>query len=109
MTAAADELGARLRPLMPKGVEEKRMFGGLGFLVAGNMAIGTTAAGDLLVRADPTREAETLALPGAYRMMMGERAMKGFIAVHVAALTDDTVLRGWVERGFAYARTLPAK
>lgn len=109
MTAAADELGARLRPLLPRGVEEKRMFGGLGFLIAGNMAIGTTAAGDLLVRADPAREAETLALPGAYRMMMGERAMKGFIAVDVAALTDDIVLRGWVERGVAFARTLPAK
>lgn len=109
MTAAADELGARLRPLLPRGVEEKRMFGGLGFLIAGNMAIGTTAAGDLLVRADPACETESLALPGAYRMMMGERAMKGFIAVDAGALAEDIVLRGWVERGVAFARTLPAK
>ena len=109
MTAAADALGARLRPLLPSDVEEKRMFGGLGFLVSGNMAIGTTAAGDLLDRFDPSRETETLALPGAYRMMMGERPMKGFIAVAVSALADDATLAAWAGRGLAYARTLAPK
>ncbi len=65
MTATSDSLADRLRPLIV-GLAEKSMFGGKGFMLNGNMAIGTTAKGALLVRIDPSRQGEALARPGAY-------------------------------------------
>ena len=108
MTAASDEMGARLRPLL-KELEEKQMFGGLGFMLNGNMLIGTTAKGALLVRVDPARQAEALAKPGAYEMHMGPRPMSGFIAVDPAALPDAAAIKGWIAYATKYVKTLPAK
>lgn len=109
MSAASDAMGDRLRPLLGPGLVEKKMFGGLGFMLRGNMAIGTTAKGDLLVRIDPARQAEALAMPGAYQMHMGERPMTGFIAVDEEGTPDDGALRTWITYAIKFAETLPPK
>ncbi|MBI4920533.1 MAG: TfoX/Sxy family protein [Devosia nanyangense] len=109
MTAASDAMGDRLRPLVPKGLAEKKMFGGLGFMFRGNMVIGTTAKGALLVRVDPARQAEALKRAGAFEMHMGARAMTGFIAVDEDGTPDDAALKDWIAYAMTYAKTLPAK
>jgi TfoX/Sxy family transcriptional regulator of competence genes len=112
MTAASDALAARLRPVLARtklALVEKKMFGGSGFMLGGNMLIGTTARGDLLVRVDPDRMDETLTKPGAYVMQMGSRTMTGFIAVGADALPDDRTIRGWIDYAQRYVETLPAK
>jgi len=109
MSTASDALGARLRPLLPAGVIEKKMFGGIGFMLNGNMAIGTTANGELLVRIDPDKQAEALARPGAYQMHMGPRPMTGFIAVDASGTPDEAALGRWIAYALSYAETLPSK
>jgi TfoX/Sxy family transcriptional regulator of competence genes len=111
MTAASDEMGARLRPLLARkaGLVEKRMFGGIGFMLNGNMVIGTTAKGELLVRVDPDRIGEALKRPGAHQMEMGARTMTGFVAVGPKGTADEAALRGWIALAEGYVRTLPAK
>ena len=109
MSAQADAMGDRLRPLVPKGLVEKKMFGGLGFMLNGNMVIGTTAKGDLLVRVDPDKIELPLSKPGAYQMHMGPRPMTGFIAVDEAGTPDDAALRDWIAFALNYVKTLPAK
>ncbi|MBN9346194.1 MAG: TfoX/Sxy family protein [Devosia sp.] len=109
MTAASDELAARLRPLLKKaGVAEKKMFGGVGFMLDGNMLIGTTAKGALLVRIDPDTADEALAR-GAALMHMGPRVMSGFVSVDIDRLPDDTALRDWIAYATKYVKTLPPK
>ena len=108
MTAASDAMGARLRPLL-KGLVEKKMFGGLGFMLDGNMLVGTTAKGALLVRVDPDKIDEALARPGASAMHMGPRVMTGFIAVDPTALPDAAAIKDWIAYARAYVKTLPAK
>lgn len=106
-----EELAERIRdllgPALPE-VVEKKMFGGLGFLFGGNMAVAATGRGGLMVRVDPA-EAESL-IDGVLvvPMVMGGRPMKNWLRVDSDAV-DDAVLQEWVERGVAYARTLPAK
>ena len=108
MTAASDALADRLRPLL-LGLAEKSMFGGKGFMLNGNMAIGTTAKGALLVRIDPSRQSEALARPGAYEMHMGPRPMTGFIAVDPETLPDEAALHSWIAYARTYVETLPPK
>ena len=108
MSAASDALGDRLRPLLGPGLVEKKMFGGLGFMLRGNMAIGT-AKGELLVRINPDKQAEALAKPGAYQMHMGERPMTGFIAVDEEGTPDDDAQREWIAYAMKFAETLPPK
>ena len=111
MTAASDAMGDRLRPLLGNkpGIVEKKMFGGLGFMLDGNMVIGTTAKGALLVRVDPAKQAEALKRTGAFEMHMGPRAMTGFIAVDEEGTPDDAALKEWIAYAMKYAKTLPAK
>ena len=85
------------------------MFGGLGFMLHGNMLVGTTAKGALLVRVDPDRMAEALERPGAEPMHMGPKVMTGFLAVRPEALPDDASIKGWIDYALAYVKTLPAK
>ena len=111
MTAASDAIADRLRPLLGKkklSLEEKKMFGGTGFMLDGNMLIGTTAKGALLVRIDPDKAAEAEAR-GAEPMQMGPRVMKGFMAVQPDALPDDASIKAWIDYCLSYVRTLPAK
>ena len=109
MSTASDAMGDRLRPLLPTGLVERKMFGGIGFMLHGNMAIGTTAKGELLVRIDPDKQAEALARPGAYQMHMGARPMTGFIAVDASGTPDDVALGRWIAYALTYAETLPPK
>lgn len=110
MTAASDAMGLRLRPLLARlPIVEKKMFGGLGFMLNGNMLIGTTAKGDLLVRVDPEKISEALRRPGAYKMQMGAKTMTGFIAVGASGTRDDNALRGWIDFALEYVRTMPGK
>jgi TfoX/Sxy family transcriptional regulator of competence genes len=101
-------MGARLRPLLPKGLEEKKMFGGLGFMLNGNMVIGTTAKGALLVRIDPEKVDDALGR-GAELMHMGPRVMTGFVAVDPAKLPDAASIKAWVSYCLNYVKSLPPK
>ena len=109
MTAESDTMGDRLRPLIPKGLVEKKMFGGLGFMLNGNMLIGTTAKGALLVRVDPEKMDEALERPGAYAMHRGPKVMTGFIAVEPDTLPDAKAIDVWIAYAQSYVKTLPAK
>ena len=105
-----DELADRVRLLLAAhGLGEKRMFGGLAFLVHGHMALAASGSGGILVRVDPAQLESLLAEPGAEAFEMQGRPMKGWLRVDAAALDDDAVLRTWAERGVAYARSLPPK
>jgi TfoX/Sxy family transcriptional regulator of competence genes len=104
-----ESLAERIRGMLgDRPVEEKRMFGGLAFLVGGHMSVSASGKGGLLVRFDP---AETEALrgePGAEEFAMGGRGpMDGWLRVRPDVLDDDAVLQRWVDRGVRFAESLP--
>jgi TfoX/Sxy family transcriptional regulator of competence genes len=88
------------------GATEKKMFGGLAFLVGGNMAVAASGQGGLLVRVDPAESDALVASTAAEPMEMGGRTMSGWLRVDVE---DDDELAEWVDRGVSYARRLPPK
>jgi len=106
-----EELAARVRTLVADvpAVEEKKMFGGLGFIVAGNMAVGASGQGGLLVRVDPDESDALVESTQAYPMEMRGRTMAGWLRVDSADVAADDELARWVDRGVAYARSLPPK
>jgi TfoX/Sxy family transcriptional regulator of competence genes len=89
-------------------VTERRMFGGIAFLHRGNMAVGVSGD-DLMVRVGPDNTDAALARPGARVFDMTGRPMRGWILVDGAALTEDDVLGEWIEKGRAFAASLPPK
>jgi len=109
---AYDEvLAARIRELVAgeRGLTEKKMFGGLAFLIKGNMAVAASGQGGILVRVDPAQGAKLIARPEAEPMVMRGRAMEGWLRVDTAGLDTRRSLEQWVARGIAYAKSLPAK
>jgi TfoX/Sxy family transcriptional regulator of competence genes len=105
-----EELAERIRGLLPDvPVTEKKMFGGLAFLVGGNMAVAASGQGGLMLRCDPDESAELVQEPGASRMEMRGREMDGWLRVTSDAVADDEALRRWVDVGTSYAATLPPK
>jgi TfoX/Sxy family transcriptional regulator of competence genes len=103
-----EELADRIRVLVagePRLTEQK-MFGGLAFLVGGNMAVAASGQGGLLVRVDPAESDELVATTNASPMEMRGRTMQGWLRVDPG---DGRELAEWVERGTAFARSLPAK
>jgi TfoX/Sxy family transcriptional regulator of competence genes len=106
-----DALAARVRDLVGTGAEvtEKRMFGGLAFLVGGHMAVAASGQGGLMVRCDPDETDALLGEPGARPFEMRGREMAGWLRVDADGGTPADALRPWVERGVAYARSLPPK
>jgi TfoX/Sxy family transcriptional regulator of competence genes len=106
-----EELAERIRQAVDgePGVAEKRMFGGLAFLVGGNMAVAASSQGDLMLRCDPADSAELTAHPHVQRMQMRGREMDGWLRVDPQALGTAADLSRWVDVGVAYARSLPAK
>ena len=103
-------LADRIRDLLAneRNVTEKKMFGGLAFLVGGNMAVAASGQGGILVHVDP-REWEPLVAKGpAKPMVMRGRAMAGWLRVD-ADDVEGRALKTWVSRGAAYAGSLPAK
>jgi TfoX/Sxy family transcriptional regulator of competence genes len=104
--ALADRVRSRLAG--ERGLTEKAMFGGLAFLLDGNLAVGVRSD-DLMVRVGPEAADEALERPHARPSYMGERLMKGWILVAPAGLAGEEELAQWVRRGVQYARGLPAK
>jgi TfoX/Sxy family transcriptional regulator of competence genes len=106
-----EALAGRVRTLLAAEDEvvEMRMMGGLAFLVAGNMAVTVSGRGGLMVRVDPAETAALVGMPHASRMVMRGRELDGWIRVDGAGVETDAELRSWVDRGVAYAHTLPPK
>jgi TfoX/Sxy family transcriptional regulator of competence genes len=91
------------------GLTEQKMFGGLAFLIGGNMAIAASGQGGILVRVDPAESDELVASTPAHVMEMRGRQMAGWLRLDAEDVADDAVLAEWVERGTAYAASLPPK
>jgi TfoX/Sxy family transcriptional regulator of competence genes len=106
-----EELAARIRELVAgeSDLTEKKMFGGLAFLVGGNMAVAASGQGGILVRVDPAATDALVADTNARVFEMRGRSMQGWLRVDAKHVRTDRELAKWVERGTAYARTLPAK
>jgi TfoX/Sxy family transcriptional regulator of competence genes len=106
-----EDLANRIRELIAgeRNVTEKRMFGGLAFLVNGNMSVAASGQGGLLVRVDPEDGAKLIAKPHVQPMEMRGRKMDGWLRVGDEAVKTKRQLEPWVERGVAYARALPEK
>jgi TfoX/Sxy family transcriptional regulator of competence genes len=106
-----EELADRIRTLLGDrpDLTEKKMFGGLAFLIGGNMAIAASGQGGILVRVDPDESDELVASTPAETMEMRGRRMPGWLRVDTVDAADDETLFQWVERGAAYAGSLPPK
>jgi hypothetical protein len=106
-----EELAGRIRELVggEPDLTEQKMFGGLAFLIGGNMAVAASGQGGVLVRVDP-EESETLVeTTAAEPMEMRGRSMRGWLRVDADDVRAESDLARWVELGTAYARSLPAK
>jgi len=107
---AYDEvLADRIRELLvlEPDVVEKRMFGGVAFLIGGHIAVGVSHTGGLLMRAPHEETEELLTQPHVEPFVMRGRAMSGWVRVGEEAVTEDEDLNRWVEAGVGYARSLP--
>lgn len=103
-----EALADRIRAALPaEGVTEQRMFGGICFMLNGNMVAGTSKRG-LLARVGKDGHAQALTRPGAGAMEMGGRTMAGYVFVDPQVL-DDAVLRDWLQLARAHVQTLPPK
>lgn len=106
-----EDLANRIRELIADAdeVSEQRMFGGLAFLIGGNMSVAVSGQGGLLVRVDPD-ETEALAKKEHVKPFeMRGRSMKGWLRVDPEGVRTKRQLEPWVKRGVAYARSLPPK
>ena len=109
---AYDEaLAERIRELIggERGLTEQKMFGGLAFLVNGNMSIAASGQGGVLVRVDPEESDVLTKRKGVSVMEMRGRQMTGWLRVDADALRTKQQLSTWVDRGLAFARSLPPK
>lgn len=106
-----EHLADRVRELIAgePGVTEQRMFGGLAFLIGGNMAVAASGQGGILVRVDPARSETLVATTAAYPMEMRGRQMAGWLRVDAEHVRTERELARWVTLGTAYARSLPPK
>jgi TfoX/Sxy family transcriptional regulator of competence genes len=106
-----EELADRIRELIAgkPGVTEQRMFGGLAFLVRGNMSVAASGQGGLMVRVDPDDTEALLEQPHAQPFVMRGREMRGWLRVESDGVRTKRQLAPWVKRGVAYARSLPPK
>jgi TfoX/Sxy family transcriptional regulator of competence genes len=109
---AYDELLAdRIRALLlfDPDVGERRMFGGLAFLINGHIAAAVSGGGGLLMRADRDEREQLLAMPHIEPWVMRGKELEDWVRVGAEAIEDDAELRRWVESGVGYARSLPPK
>jgi TfoX/Sxy family transcriptional regulator of competence genes len=106
-----EELAGRIRELVgdEAALTEKKMFGGLAFLIGGNMAIAASGQGGLLVRIDPEESDELVATTPARPMEMRGREMSGWLRVDSDEVREQPELKRWVGLGTAYAKSLPPK
>ena len=106
-----EDLADRIRELISgeAGLTEQKMFGGLAFLIGGNMAVAASGEGGLLVRVDPAESDRLVGSTAAEPMVMRGRPMQGWLRVDADAVRTKRQLTKWVEVGTSYARSLPAK
>jgi TfoX/Sxy family transcriptional regulator of competence genes len=106
-----EQLARRIRQLASSeaGMSERRMFGGLAFLVGGNLAVAASGQGGLMVRVPPQASEELAREQGVAPMVMRGRALRGWLRVDADVVRADTELARWVGIGIAFARSLPAK
>jgi TfoX/Sxy family transcriptional regulator of competence genes len=106
-----EELAERIRQLVADvpSLTEKKMFGGLAFLVGGNMAVSASGRGGLMLRVDPDDSDELVAGGVARLVEMRGREMRGWLRVDTADVATDQALSTWVDRGVAFASSLPPK
>ncbi len=89
------------------GLTEKRMFGGLAFLINGNMAVSASGQGGLLLRVDPATTDGLVEDPGAERFVMRGREMDGWLRIDPSSTSTEPELARWVDIGISFARSLP--
>jgi TfoX/Sxy family transcriptional regulator of competence genes len=106
-----EDFAQRVRVLLAEedGVTEKAMFGGVAFLLGGNMAVGVSNTAELMVRVGPDATDDALSRPHTRLFDMTGRPMRGWVLVAREGLKTKRQLAPWVERGVRFARTLPAK
>ena len=106
-----EDLADRIRELTAgeRALDEKKMFGGLAFLVGGHMAVAASGQGGILVRVDPGESDALVAKTNAYPMEMRGREMRGWLRLDAEHVRTKAQLSKWVQRGVAYARSLPPK
>jgi TfoX/Sxy family transcriptional regulator of competence genes len=106
-----EELADRIRELVAgeSGLTEKKMFGGLAFLIGGNMAVAASGQGGLLVRMEPAQSDKLVATTSARLMEMRGRSMQGWLRVDAEDVRTKRQLVKWVERGTTYAGSPPVK
>jgi len=106
-----EDLANRVREVIPTDVAvvEQRMFGGLAFLIGGHMAVSVSGRGGLLLRCDPDETDTLLAKPHAATFEMRGRPMTGWLRVEPEGVSTKRQLDRWVDRGIAFARSLPPK
>jgi TfoX/Sxy family transcriptional regulator of competence genes len=106
-----EELADRIRELVSgeAGLTEQKMFGGLAFLIGGNMAVSASGQGGLMVRVDPARSDELVATTPAHPLEMRGRPMAGWLRVGTEHVRTKRELAKWVAMGTTYARSLPPK
>jgi hypothetical protein len=104
-----EELADRVRGLLvlEPDVIEKRMFGGIAFLIGGHIAAAVSSSGGLLMRCEHEDTDELLAMADVEPFVMRGKAMRGWLPVGEAAVAEDDELKRWVESGAGYARSLP--
>ena len=108
--AYSESLADRVRHTLGRrrGLTEKKMFGGVGFLLRGNMCVGIWQT-SLIVRVGPDAHAEALAQPHVREFDITGRSMKGWVLVDAEGVDDDSVLRNWIEQAIEFVGSLPAK
>lgn len=110
MTPDDEFLVERIRPLMKRrrGYSEQKMFGGICFMINGNMCVGPWK-GSLIARLDKADHESTQAEPHVSPMDITGKVMRGWAKVAPEGIADDSDLKNWIERCVRFARTLPAK
>jgi hypothetical protein len=104
------ELADRIRTLLgDRATEEKKVFGGLAFMIGGNMAVAASSNGGIIVRVDPADGRELAETTPAELMLMRGKTMHGWLRVDPEHVVTDETLAFWVERGANYAASLPPK
>ncbi len=108
--AYSEPLATRIRAMLTDHplISEKKMFGGLAFMLGGNMCCGVVKD-ELMARVGPAHHNEALALPHARPMDMGGRTMKGMLLVSTEGIASDTDLKAWLDRCVKFSGSLPAK
>jgi TfoX-like protein len=106
-----EDLADRVREHVQReaGLSEKRMFGGLAFMINGHMAVSASGQGGLLLRVDPAQTKALIREPHAARFVMRGRAMDGWLRIEPSGVQSDADLARWVDHGVRYARSLPPK